>query len=113
MGYRRSRGRRRDFERRFERAAYALILGLLLITLIMPGLRADFVTLAAGAILTGSAVVQSSRGWRVNPLTWIGGILLLIIGFLNWQTDAIPGGIAFPLLVMGGVLLLSVLNGDL
>jgi hypothetical protein len=101
-------------ERRFERGVYALILALLLITLLVPNIGADVVTLIAGAILMGSAIYQTSRRWRVNPLTWAGGIVLLFMGYVRWQTpEAIPGGIAFPLLIIIGVVVGGVLTGDL
>jgi hypothetical protein len=113
--YRRSTNLRRGEERSFEAATYGLIVILFLVAALFPALRSDFVALAGGAILVGSGIFQSQRRWRVNLLTWLGGLLLLIVGFLSFSgtTGRMPGGMLLPIGVMAVVIVVSFLSGNL
>jgi hypothetical protein len=114
MARRSRRGRRRQNERSFEAATYALIIALFLLAALFPQLRADFVALAGGAILVGSAIYQFNRRWRVNLTTWIGGLLLLGIGVLSIQGGTgVPLGMLLPLVIIAGVIGISLVTGNL
>ena len=41
------------------------------------------VPLAGAIILLGSGMYQYGRHWRVSPVTWIGGIVLLILALVG------------------------------
>jgi hypothetical protein len=113
--YRRSTNLRRGQERSFEAATYGLIVILFLIAALYPNIRSDFVALAGGAILVGSAIFQGQRRWRVNLLTWLGGLFLLFVGFLSFSgtTGRMPGGMLLPIGVMAVVIVVSFLSGNL
>jgi hypothetical protein len=105
------RRERRSEERRIELASFGLIIVLFAITLVYP-LSPSTVAFIGGGILTGSAVYQSQRRWRVNPMTWIGGIVLLILGVFGLQGRTVSYNMLLPLAVFGLVILASFLTGE-
>ncbi len=114
-GYRRGgyrRRERRQSERTVELVSFGLIIVLFAITLLYPGINPSTIALVGGAILLGSAVFQWQRRWRVNPVTWIGGVIMLVAGFLGLQGQPMPLGIFLPLLVFGAVIVASFLTGE-
>ncbi|PJF42561.1 MAG: hypothetical protein CUN50_03755 [Candidatus Thermofonsia Clade 1 bacterium] len=91
-----------------------LIFGLFAIAYFMPDASPTFVAAAGGALLTGSALWQTARGWRVNLFTWLGGLFLLALVFLVTQSRGqVPGGMFLPLAVLIGVVAASVISGEL
>lgn len=110
---RQRRNARRARERRFEITVYLLIFGLFALAYFMPNTSPNFIAAAGGAILTGSALWQTARGWRVNIFTWIGGLFLLGIAFLATQSNGLPGGMLLPIGILIGVVAASVIDGDL
>lgn len=111
---RQRRNSRRARERRFEITVYLLIFGLFAIAYFLPDASPTFIAAAGGAVLTGSALWQTARGWRVNIFTWIGGLFLLGIAFFatQWRGE-IPGGMLLPIGILIGVVAASVIDGDL
>ncbi len=105
------RRERRNEERQVELVTFGLIIVLFVITLLYP-LSPAVVAFIGGAILTGSAVIQWQRHWRVNPMTWLGGIILLIVGVFGLQGRGVPYGTLLPLAIFGLVLLASFLTGE-
>src|SRR5512141_436994 len=76
------RRERRMEERRTELATFAALILLCVVALLYPNaIQAKWLAIIGGAILVGSAIYQWQRRWRVNPTTWIGGGLMLIVGF--------------------------------
>ncbi|MBK8138180.1 MAG: hypothetical protein IPK52_20595, partial [Chloroflexi bacterium] len=62
--------------------------------------RANWIAPLAGAvILFGSGLYQYSRGWRVAPVIWIGGSLMLVSVYYGSQMDPTRDLIGFTLLV--------------
>src|SRR5690349_10008117 len=78
------RRERRSEERQVELVTFGLIILLFLVSLLYP-LRSEVIAFIGGGILTASALYQWQRRWRVNPMTWIGGIILLILGVFGLQ----------------------------
>lgn len=108
------RNARRARERRFEITVYLLIFGLFAIAYFMPDVSPTFIAAAGGAVLIGSALWQTARGWRVNIFTWIGGLLLLaVVFFVTQARGEMPGGMLLPIGVLIGVVAASVIDGDL
>ena len=67
-----------------EARAEAITAGLLVIVLaifLLGNLADSLAMVAAGLILLGSGLYQSSRGWHVAVTTWLLGIVLL---FVDW-----------------------------
>ncbi len=109
-GYRRRE--RRQEERTVELVSFGLIIVLFAITLLYPGINTATIALIGGAVLLASAVFQWQRRWRVNPMTWIGGAVMLIVGLLALQGYPMPLGIFLPMLVFGAVIIASFLSGE-
>jgi hypothetical protein len=105
------RRERKNEERQIELASFGLIIVLFAITLLYPMSPAT-VAFIGGGILTGAAVYQWQRRWRVNPMTWIGGIVLLIVGLFGLQGRGVPYGMLLPLAVFGLVILASFVTGE-
>jgi hypothetical protein len=105
-----SRRERRGGERQVELVTFGLIIVLFLISLLFP-LRSEVIAFIGGGILTASALYQWQRRWRVNPMTWIGGIILLILGIFGVQ-GRMGFSIMLPLAIFGFVLLASFLTGE-
>lgn len=94
-------------------STYLLIFGVFFLALLID-IDPLLVTFAGGLVLVGSGIMQSSRGWRVNIFTWLGGILLLGMGLVSFlQTRLLPGEMLFPLGVLVFVVVMSALNGEL
>jgi hypothetical protein len=111
---RQRRNSRRARERRFEITVYLLIFGLFAIAYFLPNASPTFIAAAGGAVLTGSALWQTARGWRVNIFTWIGGLFLLAIAFFGSQGRGdLPGGMLLLIGILIGVVAASVIDGDL
>lgn len=112
--YRYSRKSRRREERAVEAITFGLIILLILIALFANlNLSGGIVSLFGGALLTGSAIYQSQRRWRVNPITWIAGIGMLFVAFLDFYQGRGSVGLLVPILIMAGVLAFSFLTGEL
>ena len=109
-GYRRRE--RRSEERTVEMVSFGLIIVLFAVMLLYPKISPATIALIGGLILVGSAVFQWQRRWRVNPATWIGGVIMLVAGFLGLQGQPMPLGIYLPLLVFGIVIVASFLTGE-
>jgi len=110
------RRERRSEERQIETLTFGLIIVLFVLTFMFESLRNNptMVTVIAGAILVGSAVYQWQRRFRVNPMTWFGGAIMLGAGLLGFQGGrGVPLGIFLPILVFGGVILASLVTGEL
>src|SRR5258706_2501111 len=108
----RYRRERRNEERQIETLCFGLIIVLFAITLLF-NVSAGMISLLGGAILTAGAVYQFQRRWRVNPMTWIGGVFLLVVGFMGLQKGGdIPGGWLVPIGGFALVIVASFLTGE-
>lgn len=71
-----------------------------------------FVPFAGATVMLGSGIYQYSRGYRVSPITWLGGIVLVL--FLIYSIYVNPaqpfGGIS--LLIFFFVILFGIISGD-
>jgi len=109
----RSRRTRRSAEREVEVISFGLIIVLFLAQLVFAAaFTTQLILLLGGIVLLGSAFYQSSRRWRVNPMTWIGGIAMFTFAILSYQTGVVPLGAILPLLIFGVVIVSSFLTGE-
>lgn len=93
---------------------YLLIFAVFATAYFMQNVSPTFIAAAGGAVLVGSALWQTARGWRVNIFTWLGGLFLLAAAFLASQgRSELPGGMLLPIGILIGVVAASVIDGDL
>jgi hypothetical protein len=108
------RNQRRQQERSFEALVYGGLVILFVLASLYSFINDMWVSIIGGCLLLFSGSYQSRRRWRVNSFTWLGGVLLLAVGLLALVNgQAIPGGMLLPIVVLGGVVLFSLLNGEL
>lgn len=110
-----SRRNRRREERMVEVVTFGLIIVLFILQLVSAtAFNTQIILLLGGFLLLGSAVYQSSRRWRVNPMTWFGGGAMLLCGVLALQTGVVPFGLGplLPLLIFGAVIAASFITGE-
>lgn len=112
-GYSNRRRSRRSSERQVELFSFLAIVVLFLLQLMAGTAFPTMTILLLGAmVLLGSAIYQSSRRWRVNPMTWVGGALMLVFAVLGLQGTPIPLGPLLPLAIFGAVLVASFVTGE-
>jgi peptidoglycan/LPS O-acetylase OafA/YrhL len=111
----RRRRERRMEERRTETVTFVLIMLLFVFYIAFPGrISTAWISVIGGVILTGSAIYQNQRRWRVNPMTWVGGAIMLLAGIFALNGGgAIPGGIFLPIGIFAAVIILSFMTGEL
>lgn len=104
-------GRKSTGEMRAERITwFLLVLVIAILTLIPEGTIPNPVVPFAGAIIMlGSGVYQYARKWRVSPITWIAGAIMLVLGlynqFMNQEADLLGAVLlAFVAVIGFGVL---------
>lgn len=102
---------RREEERRFEILTFAALLILMLILAFGSPTQGRFMSYAGGGVLLGSAVIQWQRKFQVNPFTWLGAAALLALGYFWPAATAVPP--LYPLLLMGAVMVVSFLSGEI
>jgi hypothetical protein len=108
---RHERGRRRG-RKRDERMIEFITIALVLVIFVLFTNSTAAVSLFGGIVFTVSGLYQSSRRMRVNPLTWIAGIGMIIVGILSIENgDHIT--FLLPVLVFGGVIFGSFATGEL
>jgi hypothetical protein len=71
-----------------------------------------FVPFAGCIVLLGSGILQYSRGYRVSPVTWIGGIVLALFFAYSWQIDPLQPLVGASLIVFFLVILFGIITGD-
>jgi hypothetical protein len=84
-------GKKSQAEARVERMTWGLlVLMFAVLYLLSDGLTGAVplpnwaVPLAGGVILLGSGIYQYSRHWRVSPVTWIVGMILLVLAVVGF-----------------------------
>jgi hypothetical protein len=108
----RYRRERRQEERTVEMVSFGAIIVLFIITLLYP-IPAATISLIGGGVLVGAAVYQWQRRWRVNPITWIGGAVMLFAGLWGIQGGrGVPGNMFLPMGIFALVIIASFLTGE-
>ncbi len=109
----RYRRERRREERSIEMASFGLVIVIFLISFLTTAISPAMLAFLSGAIFVGAAIYQWQRRWRVNPATWIGGAVLLIIGFMGISGQGqIIGGWITPLVILALIILASFVSGE-
>lgn len=110
-GYRKS-----DDEARIERLTWGLLVLAFAITQLIPqaaaGLPNWFIPMSGAVVLLISGGYQYSRRWRVSPITWIAGAILLLFGLYNMQIEPERNFLGLSLIVFAVVILFGVLTNE-
>lgn len=70
------------------------------------------VPFSGAVVLLGSGIYQYTRNWRVSPITWIIGSVLLMFGLVNLLVDPTLNLTGFSLLAFAAVILFGLLTGE-
>jgi hypothetical protein len=103
-------------EARVERLTWGLLVAAFAVLQLVPQTAASFPTYAVpligAVVLLGSGIYQNSRHWRVSPITWIGGTLMLVFVILNLYM--LPGRsfLGESLIVFALVILFGLFTGE-
>ena len=113
----RRRGTRKsDAEARAERLTWALlVLAFAVFQLIPPGASQWpnwFIPATSAAILLGSGVYQYARRWRVSPITWIAGAIMLFFTLYNNYVNQSVNFLGLSLVVFFAVILFGLITGE-
>ena len=108
-------GRRKsDDEARVERFTWAMLVLAFAVAQVLPdgSLPNWFIPISGAVILLGSGAYQYSRGWRVSPITWIGGVVELLLGYYVFRINPGVDMLGESLLVFVGVILFGLITGE-
>ncbi|MFW5696526.1 MAG: hypothetical protein ACOCXR_01930 [Phototrophicaceae bacterium] len=113
-GRRTKPGRKSEAEARIERITWALMVGVFGLIYIVPEgqIPNAAVPFAGAVILLGAGLYQYSQRWRVSPMTWIAGTVMLLLATYNLTFDETANFYGFTLLVFAVVIGVGVLTGE-
>jgi hypothetical protein len=108
--------RKSEAEARVERITWALlVLAFALFQLNPQGVSSlpNWFLPAAGAIiLLGSGTYQYTRRWRVSPITWIAGGVMLFFTLYNLYINPAQNLLGISLIVFFAVILFGLITGE-
>lgn len=103
-------------EARIERLTWGLLVLIFAVLYVSDTVAASIpnwlVPLAGAVILLGSGVYQNARRWRVSPVTWIGGMLLLLFAAIAFYINPNREFIVESLIVTMVVILFGTFAGE-
>jgi hypothetical protein len=101
-------------EARIERFTwFAMVLVFAVIYIVPDGTIANWMVPFAGAvILLSSGLYQYMRRWRVSPVTWMAGTLMLLLAMINLTVSPDQNFFGFVLLAFAVVIGIGVLTGE-
>ncbi|MBN8635579.1 MAG: hypothetical protein J0M07_09685 [Anaerolineae bacterium] len=108
-------GRRKsENEARVERFTWALLVLAFAVTQLLPegSFPNWFIPLSGAVILLGSAFYQYTRGWRVGPITWIGGAVEGLLAYYVMRVNPAADMLGESLLVFVAVILFGLITGE-
>jgi len=80
-------GPKKPKEARIERLTWGMLVVIFAVLYLAPEATIDdlpnwLVPASCALVLLGSGLFQTVRGWRVSPITWLGGIVMLVLTIL-------------------------------
>jgi hypothetical protein len=101
-------------ESRVERATWALLVLAFAVFEFVPdaSLPNWFIPASGAIILLGSGMYQYSRHWRVSPITWISGSLLLFFTLYNIYMNPLANLLGLTLVVFAGVIIFGLITNE-
>ena len=110
-------GRKSDAEARIERLTWALlVLAFAIFQLLADeGTRALpnwFVPASGAAVLLGSGLYQYTRRWRVSPVTWIAGSVMLFFTLVNLYVNPGVSFLGMSMVVFFAVMIFGLVTNE-
>jgi hypothetical protein len=102
-----------EAEARVERLTWFFLVLIFAITQIAETAFPYWAVPVAGAIvLLGSGIYQYSKRWKVSPVTWLAGALMVGLAYINFEVNPERNFLGLALLVFAGVILFGLLTGE-
>ena len=103
-----------ESEARVERFTWFLLVIIFALLNLLPQetFPNGFVPLSGAAVLLGSGTYQYLRRWRVSPVTWIIGSIMLVLGVYNFAMDPTRDLLGVCLIMFAIVIGFGVLTGE-
>lgn len=103
-------------EARVERVTWGLMVLVFALLFLFEDVAAVMpnwaIPVSGAIILLGSGIYQYSRHWRVSPVTWIGGVVLLVLAMIAVYTNTTRTFILESLLVTVIVIVVGTFGGE-
>jgi hypothetical protein len=101
-------------EARAERTTwFLLVLIFALLNLIPENTFPNWAVPMSGAfVLLGSGLYQYMKRWRVSPVTWIAGVLMAVLGVLNFTAFRDVDFLGWALIAFAAVIGFGVITGE-
>jgi hypothetical protein len=109
------RGRKTEREGRIERVTWFLLVFVFGILYVLPesvSVPYYIVPIAGATILLGSGFIQYTQRMPVNPITWIGGTIMLALAFYSYFLDPTRDLLGISLIVFALVIGIGVITGE-
>jgi hypothetical protein len=102
-----------EAEARVERLTWFFLVGIFAVITLLETTVPNWVVPVAGAtVLLASGLYQYARHWRVSPVTWLAGALMVGLAYINIQIYPDRNYLGLALLVFAGVILFGLLTGE-
>jgi hypothetical protein len=118
MAKRRASNRKSKAEEKVERITwFLLVLIFAAISIARDNLALEaipnwFIPTAGAIVLLGSGMYQYSKNWRVSPITWLTGTILLMFALVNILVEPALNLTGLSLLAFAAVILFGLLTGE-
>ncbi|NWF68706.1 MAG: hypothetical protein HXY40_06450 [Chloroflexi bacterium] len=101
-------------EAKIERVTWFLLVLVFALLSIFPDIQLPnwAVPLAGAIILLGSGIYQYTNKWRVSPITWIAGTLMLFFALMNLAFGFNYNFLGPSLLVFAAVIGFGIITGE-
>jgi hypothetical protein len=108
-GYGKSRA-----EAKVERLTWAFLVLIFALPLVLEDITLPngFIVLAGAIVLLGSGLYQYTRRWRVSPITWIAGTLMLFLSLLNMTLGVDRDFTGWALILIVVVIVFGLFTGE-
>lgn len=108
------RRRKSEAEERAERLTWGFLVLICAVLYFLSEVEfPTYVVPFAGAtVLMFSGVYQYFRRWRVSPITWVAGTVLIVLGLYSFQINQNFDPFGFSMLIFALVILGGLLTGE-
>lgn len=107
-------GRKSEEEAKVERFTWFLLVLVFGVVYVLPEGNVPnwFVPLSGAIILLGSGVYQYFRRWRVSPVTWVAGTLMVMFTMINLTINPDQDFLGLSLIAFAVVIGFGAITGE-